>query len=295
MNPGPGDCLSSSTITKFTLLTLVFSFTYFYKPRQSKQLFLPMAARADTVTAIPVQQKITVKKKKKTIYLTFDDGPNKGTRNVMNMINEQQVAATMFLVGEHVYGSRGQNDLFDSLRLNAYLELANHSHTHGYGNNYGKYYSMPDSVVSDFRRCADSLDLTGNIARTPGRNIWRIRGISHTDISSSAVAADSLFNNGFVLVGWDLEWHYNAGLETRETAEELANQLDSMFAKNKTKTIDHLVILAHDQVYRDPGDSSNLQRFVTTLKQKGEYDFAFIKEYPGISNSRQPDSVVTKK
>jgi peptidoglycan/xylan/chitin deacetylase (PgdA/CDA1 family) len=254
-----------------------------------------MAARADTVEAIPVKQKITVKKKKKTIYLTFDDGPNKGTRNVMNIIKDQQVAATMFLVGEHVYGSRGQHDLFDSLRLNPCLELANHSHTHGYGNNYGKYYSMPDSVVSDFRRCADSLDLTGNIARTPGRNIWRIRGMSHTDISSSAAAADSLYSNGFVLVGWDLEWHYNTELETMQTVEELTTQLDSMFAKNKTKTSDHLVILAHDQVYSDVGDSSRLQRFVTTIKEKGGYDFAFIKEYPGINNTGQPDSVVTKK
>src|SRR5690242_9323024 len=43
-----------------------------------------------------------VKKKKKKIYLTFDDGPNKGTRNVLDIVKDEQIPVTFFIVGEHV-------------------------------------------------------------------------------------------------------------------------------------------------------------------------------------------------
>src|SRR6187549_2468685 len=111
MNPDPGDYLNSSKIAKFTLLTLVFSLTYFYKPRNAKPLFLPMAARADTIKTLLLKEKSATKKKRKTIYLTFDDGPNKGTQNVLNIINNEKIPATLFVIGEHVYGSRLQNAL----------------------------------------------------------------------------------------------------------------------------------------------------------------------------------------
>src|SRR5262245_3191301 len=42
------------------------------------------------------------KKKKKKIYLTFDDGPNKGTRNVLDIVQQEDVPVTFFIVGQHV-------------------------------------------------------------------------------------------------------------------------------------------------------------------------------------------------
>src|SRR5689334_11102870 len=48
------------------------------------------------------------KKKKKKIYLTFDDGPNKGTRKVLHIAQEEQVPVTFFIVGEHVFASTTQ-------------------------------------------------------------------------------------------------------------------------------------------------------------------------------------------
>ena len=295
MNPDPGDYLNSSKIAKFTLLTLVFSLTYFYNPRNAKPLFLPMAARADTIKTLLLKEKSATKKKRKTIYLTFDDGPNKGTQNVLNIINNEKISATLFVIGEHVYGSRLQNALYDSILASSYIEIANHSYSHAYENRFAKFYAMPDSVINDFKRCADSLELTSNIIRTPGRNIWRLKNISHTDINSSSAAADSLYKRGYKLIGWDLEWHYNNNLEAIETTDELVKKLDSMFIHNQTKTIDHLVLLAHDQVYKNTTDSGSLHRFVSTLKEKTEYDFALVNQYPGIHNTNDPDSVVNKK
>jgi len=52
----------------------------------------------------------------------------------------------------------------------------------------------------------------------------------------------------------------------------------------KTKTPNHLVLLAHDQVYADKEDSSSLHSFIQKLKGTNEYFFEVISHYPGIKN-----------
>lgn len=295
MDPDSGAYFKSSHITKIALLTLVFTACYFYKDRRSfKKIAAAGIVKKDTPVVLVPEKKQPVKKKKKTIYLTFDDGPNKGTKNVVDIVNAEQIPVTLFIIGEHVYGSRLQAAVYDSVVSSPFIEIANHSFTHAH-NRFAKYYEVPDSVLNDFKRCADSLQLRSGIVRTPGRNIWRVNNIKQTDIKNSAPAADSLYKNGFTVVGWDLEWHYNDQLQAIQSSEELARQVDSMFIHNRTKTSDHLVLLAHDQVYSNAKDSTSLRRFVAHLKEKGEYDFAMINTYPGVEIKPQPDSLLVKK
>ena len=123
-----------------------------------------------------------VKKKKKKIYLTFDDGPNKGTRNVLDIVKDENIPVTFFIVGEHVFASVNQTTTWDSLRIAQQVEICNHSYTHAWHNKFEKFYESPDSVISDFQRAHDSLDLKNNIVRTPGRNTWRIDSLQYTDL-----------------------------------------------------------------------------------------------------------------
>lgn len=283
MDPDSGGDFTSSTIFKTTVLTVAFTSIYFFKTHKSTSVFKPPALNPDTV----VVKKETVsipkkKKKKKTIYLTFDDGPNKGTKNVMNIVEEEQIPVTLFVIGEHVYGSRLQSALYDSVSQNNLFEIANHSYTHAFENRFNSFYQLPDSALKDFERCADSLHLTSNIIRTPGRNIWRTDSISCTDIKTSIAAADTLYGNGFKALGWDLEWHFNKEQRPVQTADEMITQIDSAFAKNKTKTTDHLVLLAHDQVYISSDDSAVLHNFIIQLKKKDEYNFEQVSQYPGL-------------
>lgn len=110
------------------------------------------------------------KRSKKKLYLTFDDGPNRGTKNVLHIVQDEQVPVTFFVVGEHVFASAAQHQLWDSLQIARHIEICNHSYSHANGR-YEKYYAQPDSVVKDFKRTQDSLGLTNPIVRTPGRNI----------------------------------------------------------------------------------------------------------------------------
>jgi peptidoglycan-N-acetylglucosamine deacetylase len=223
-------------------------------------------------------------KKKKKIYLTFDDGPNKGTKNVLDIVQQENVPATFFIVGEHVFASKEQARTWDSLQHAINIEICNHSYTHAH-NRYEKFYQEPDSVVNDMERTKDELLPENNIVRAPGRNSWRIDSLQFTDIKKSRAAMDSLQNAGFVVMGWDLEWHYDPKtLVVKNTADELLNQVDSIFIKGKTKTTDHLVLLAHDQVYQNADDSTQLRQFVQKLKLKDDYELSLVSSYPGVKS-----------
>ncbi|MGG9971134.1 polysaccharide deacetylase family protein [Ferruginibacter sp. SUN002] len=281
MDPDAEAEQTASTILRTTFISVVFTACHSYKTETNVSVNNIQFSLPDS-TKQKKSDVTSTKKKKKTIYLTFDDGPNKGTRKVMHIAEEEQIPITMFLIGEQVYGSREQTATYDSLLLNNYVEISNHSYSHA-GNAYSKFYTMPDSVANDFMRCEDSLRLSSKIIRTPGRNIWRTTGVNSTDLKNSTAAADSLQSKGFTVVGWDLEWHFNNALNLENTDDEILQQVDSIFSKGKTKTPDHLVLLAHDQVYADATDSATLRNFMQKLKNKDEYNFEVISNYPGIS------------
>ena len=240
----------------------------------------PVVVRDSVKTADP-KPPVAVKKKKK-IYLTFDDGPNKGTQNVLDIVQQENIPATFFIVGEHVFASLSQAKTWDSLRQAKNIELCNHSYTHAH-NRYDRFYQQPDTVVRDMERTRERLLPDNNIVRAPGRNSWRIDSLHFTDIKKSKAAMDSLQQAGFVVVGWDLEWHYDPKTMTvSNSADEMLRLVDSMFYKGRTKLPDHLILLAHDQVYGKAPDSLQLRQFVQKLKQKDEYELSLVSYYPGV-------------
>jgi peptidoglycan-N-acetylglucosamine deacetylase len=230
-------------------------------------------------------------KKKKKIYLTFDDGPNKGTQNVLDILQQENVPATFFIVGEHVFMSKQQAATWDSLLHAKNIQLCNHSYTHAH-NKYEKFYEQPQEVVKDMEMTKEKCLPDNYIVRAPGRNAWRIDSLHYTDIKKSKAAIDSLQSAGFIVMGWDLEWHYDPKtLILKTTADEMLKQVDSLFAKNKTKLRDNLVLLAHDQVYKNSNDSQQLREFVQKLKLKDDYELSTVGNYPTI---RSIDSMRSK-
>lgn len=283
MEPGPVFLLlPHKGVLRFFFIAVLFISCNEHKADADKTI------SEDSVSLSDAKHKTTpasgIKKKSKTIYLTFDDGPNKGTRNLLHIIAEEQIPVTAFIIGEQVYGSDNATALFDSVVNNKYFEIANHSFTHAFHNKFVRFYNTPANVIKDFERCIDSFHLTDKIIRLPGRNIWRTATVSGTDIERTKPAADSLFSNGFTEIGWDLEWHFNNALKLQSTSDELIKKVDELFVYGKTKIPGHLVLLAHDQVYADATDSSQLQDFIQKLKATGEYNFETINKYPGLKN-----------
>ena len=245
--------------------------------------------KANNQTAMSTPAAQPVKKKKKKIYLTFDDGPNKGTRNVLDILQQENVPATFFIVGEHVFGSRAQAQTWDNLQSARNIEICNLSYSHALHNRYSKFYKNPEGVVKDIERTKEKLLPDDEIVRTPGRNSWRIDSMHFTDIKKSKAAIDSLQKAGFIVVGWDLEWQYDPKtLIIKNSADQLLAQVDSVFNNGKTRTPDNLVLLAHDQAYRTKDDSLQLREFVQKLKEKDEYELSLVNSYPGVTKIIQP-------
>jgi peptidoglycan-N-acetylglucosamine deacetylase len=278
----------------FNYKLIVFSFVFLLACSKTQQKIKRTLGLRDTlqpVTNVEAPPPPKPVKKKKKIYLTFDDGPNKGTKNVLDIVQQENIPATFFIVGEHVFASREQAMTWDSLLAAKNIEICNHSYTHALHNRFEKFYQNPDTVVKDMEMTKEKLLPENNIVRAPGRNSWRIDSLHYTDIKKSKAAIDSLQAAGFIVMGWDLEWHYDPKTFTvKNSAEELLNQVDSVFFHNKTKFADNLVLLAHDQVYVKSADSTQLREFVKKLKLKDDYELLLVSSYPAI----RPDSVRSK-
>jgi peptidoglycan/xylan/chitin deacetylase (PgdA/CDA1 family) len=263
--------------------------------------YTPILSAFDTSAIMPVKGiKVVIpppkkpEKQKKKIYITFDDGPNKGTKNVLQIVKQENVPVTFFIVGEHVFASAAQAQLWDSLKNTSNIELCNHSYTHAH-NRYSKYYEDPNTVVKEMELTRDSL-LPGNmIVRAPGRNSWRIDSLHYTDIRKSKAAMDSLQQAGFIVMGWDLEWHFDhKTFAVKNTADELINQIDSVFNNQKTKKPDNLVLLAHDQAYVGSADSLQLHDFIQKLKKKEDYELSLVSNYPDVNKKLQDTARVVE-
>lgn len=231
---------------------------------------------------VPTMDDESVDPDKRVIYLTFDDGPNQGTENLLKILDKRNVCATAFLVGKHAYGSTKQKNDFKLLKDNPLIELANHSFTHAH-NKYTDFYKNADAVVRDFDIAKDSLKLHDKIARTPGRNIWRLNNINITDIKSSTAAADGLKRAGYKVIGWDLEWRPSHKMTLKGSHEAMLKKVDSIFLNDLEKTSRHLVFLTHDQYLRDTDSINELDLFIEKLQKSNKFVFRKISQYPKIN------------
>lgn len=290
MNPCPvaddGDPAKrlTKTLLSISFLVLLFVFAACSDKTEQKPVSSPgpdtallkarEKKRADSLEAL--------NRKKKKIYLTFDDGPNKGTRNVLEVIKAEQVAASFFVVGQHTMDTRQQKETLALLKAEASIELCNHSYSHA-RNRYTSFYENPAGVINDFNQAKALIGFNNNIARMPGRNAWRIDSIDHTDITESKAAIDSLHAAGYAIMGWDIEWTFDhKTLAPDADTALLLRRIYNMLEANKTKTPGHLVLLAHDQAYQQAAYVENLRYVVQQLKNNPEYELVLASKYPGV-------------
>lgn len=190
----------------------------------------------------------------------------------------------MFLIGLHTGASPEQKLMWNKLQTFPGIELCNHSYSHAWRNKFTPFYQHADSVIADFNHAETLMALKAPIARTPGRNAWRIDSITRTDLLKNKKTIDTLQSKGgYVLIGWDLEWMFNhRNNQAVQTADQLYAQVNHLFGSNKTLIPNNLVILAHDQMWRTSVDSLRLVDFIRKLKASPDYELALISNYPGV-------------
>lgn len=168
----------------------------------------------------------------KTMYLTFDDGPTaENTNAVLDILQEKNIKATFFVVGENV-----------KKNPEVAKRIVEEGHTIGIHCNrhdYNALYESVDSYLADFEEAYRIVyEVTGvevKLFRFPGGSI----NAYNEDISEDIIKA--MTEKGFIYFDW------NASLEDASKHNEpetlLQNAEESTLGRRK------IVMLAHDIVY----------------------------------------------
>jgi peptidoglycan/xylan/chitin deacetylase (PgdA/CDA1 family) len=220
---------------------------------------------------------------KRYIFLTWDDAPQPpGTLNCKAVFKQEGVKATFFVVGFNQVGPQKKR-IIDSLR-NEYPQflIANHSFSHGFKDNYKKFYQLTDSAMHDFLRNEQELQVAVKIIRLPGRNTWASNGKIHGQEAKTPLIKrlDSL---GYKIIGWDLEWGQQKRMKApQEGAEEMAKRVNQQLEDGNTNEPNAIVILSHDRLYEKQQYVDSLSRFISILKQDPRNVFETIDHYPAV-------------
>jgi len=221
---------------------------------------------------------------KSTIYLTFDDGPQKGTIGCYNTCKSLGVKASFFMVGLHQHIKSDGKQLVSLIR-DGYPQflLANHSYSHA-KDKYKDFYHHPQLALQDFLITQDSLKVPKKIVRLPGNRAWvRANDVTCSHLVSGV--AHLLDSTGYNVIGWDLEWNFSHKTgRPIQTPEKLAAQVDSAFAHQNMHVRKHLVILTHDRMFQRPADSLSLVKFISLLQRNPNYVFETVDHLPGLKN-----------
>jgi len=216
----------------------------------------------------------------KHIYITFDDGPLDGSEDIDDAVRKEKIDVNVFVVGEHVLRDMRLKNYYKLYENNPYIEIGNHSFTHAH-NRYKKFYLTPSVVVADFQKCQTDLKIPTDYARLPGRNQWRLKNVYSNDIISGASSADSLYRHGYKVFGWDVEWQHDGETgDPIQTVDQMVALIEKKLNNHTTMRPNNLVLLAHDEMFRNGWEESELKQLIDKLKAKGNYSFDHLSSYP---------------
>lgn len=222
---------------------------------------------------------------KRTLYFTFDDGPNPGTHVVMSIIAHEKIPATFFQIGNNIRNSPLGRKLEPQMRLLPNVVLCNHSDTHAFDNHYERFYKDSAGAVKDFERCRDSSHFLNNVVRTPGNNIWRTPGFDQTTYARYKKTANAIASAGFTIVGWDTEWRHRK-LILKESVDQMEKEITDMYDQHENKAPNHCVLLTHDLTFLDPVDSSKLVELIERFKANPLYRFDVVTNHPLLKKKK---------
>lgn len=228
------------------------------------------------------ERKNPIDSTKQYVYLTFDDGPYKGSKNINKILTEENVKGTVFLVGFNAF-TKDLKQHVEDYKANPNIEIANHTFSHA-RNKYKAFYSVPENVYEDIRKNEVVLDIHSRWVRLPARNTWRLNKRKKDDPVKNAIpAADLLAKNQYYIYGWDYEWErsgkksVNHQLSSPEKIYEgIVHRLD----QNKTFEKNHLVILMHDDMFNEDYNAEKLRQLIVLLKRNPKIVIKGISGYP---------------
>jgi len=216
---------------------------------------------------------------KYSVFLTSDDGPLVGSKNLNQLILDYEVPLSLFLVGRNIITDTELEPNFEKYKYNKYVSLNNHSYTHA-NLHYKKFYKNPDGVVADFLQSQEVLHLKTNTARLPGRNVWVLNGELQKGEPNALKAAQKLYTeHNYKTYGWDYELRHDRKGNILKTAMQSYNKIKELLKNGKTFTKNQIVILMHDQMFTSKKSQKELGELILLLQDDDECKLKLISKY----------------
>ena len=244
----------------FLILFVVFSLFFFFN---SSSYAVEFAKNSFFNIDVNISLNDIEKSDVKKAYLTFDDGPTtKATSKILDILKEEGVKATFFVVGKHV---KEHPEL-----VKREYEEGHYIANHGYNHNNKILYRDMDSFKNEI--VATDLEISKAIGiDNYCSHIFRFPNgyMSHIYTNQKKDALTVLSNLNYVYVDWNC---LNRDSEKKYSNYQLLNNLKKT-AKNKGT----LIVLMHDTA--DVNKTYNvLKDSISYLKSQGYelsnfYDF----------------------
>lgn len=205
----------------------------------------------------------------KYVFLTFDDGPSPNTEVVLDILKENDVKATFFVLGKNLAENNDSKELLKRT-FNDGHAIANHSYSHDLNMLYPSNSVDSDYFISEFNKTNTLIksilgdNFNTNVLRMPGGYQSR----EYYD-DTNLPYFDSLLDNDNIV---SIDWNALNG-----DAEGIDYSTDEMleYAKSTTGTSNQVVILMHD-TYGKEKTAEMLPELIQFYKDNG-YEFKTIK------------------
>ncbi len=252
-----------------------------------------------------LQRKETKIQSDKIMYLTFDDGPLLGSNNIISVLQEENVKATMFMIGKHAMRSKYRKKTFKRAIKEPLILVANHTYSHADGR-YKVFYSNKEALIKDINKMDQILiendpNHTFPYCRLAGRNVWRLPSIFRNDPGIPKRYCendkyDALCECGYKIFGWDYQWEYDPrNGKVYKTPDEIVNIIEKIYKKGRTRTKGKFVLLMHDFSFRDKyNGKEQLSELIAKLKSNG-WGFDTIANYIKAKNCKIPYAYNTRQ
>lgn len=175
----------------------------------------------------PSDQPETVTPKGKVIYLTFDDGPGKYTRELLDVLKKYNVKATFFVV----------NTKYTSLLSDIAAEghaIGIHSTTH----DYDEIYSSEDAYFADLYNMQEIIrkktGITTTLVRFPGGSS---NTVSRFNPGIMTRLTEALTENGFQYFDWNVNSGDAGG--TKKTSKVVENVISGIEQRRVSIVLQH--------------------------------------------------------
>lgn len=205
-----------------------------------------------------VTRNVKILDKKKnigTIYLTFDDGPSNNTSKILDILKQEDIKATFFLVNF--------NSSYNSVVKRIYDEghsIGIHSYTH----NYKLIYSSVSAYFDDLNKMNDKIKtITGSDTK-----LLRFPGGSSNTISSfnkgiMTTLVKEVTNAGYHYFDWNVD---SSDAWSARNSNDVYNNVINNLKKGTN------IVLMHDLSSNEKTVNA-LEKIIKDAKEKG-YTFA---------------------